>query len=272
MAYFTYATLNSSTARSTETIIHPTAVVDSSAEIGEGCSVGPYCTIEGNVRLGAGTVLKPHVVIDHDVELGANCRVGSFAVLGQWAQNRQEAEESGRVYIGDGVSLSSGVSIDRGSHGGATQIGSNTMLMQNTHVGHDVLVGEHTTVATGSKLAGYTQVGNHCTLYADTGVQQNVRVGDGVMTGGRSAVRKDIPPYCIADGATNARLRGPNKMKLQSVLQLTEDEITTYRKVLRRLLQGNEDIGAVAAEQQDAYLQGLYTFLRGESAHGVMSW
>lgn len=272
MAYFTYVILNSSTARSTETIIHPTAVVDSSAEIGEGCNIGPYCVIEGNVRLGAGTVLKPHVVIDHDVELGSNCRVGSFAVLGQWAQNRQETTESGRVYIGDRVALSGGVTVDRGSHESATQIGNDTMLMQGVHVGHDSAVGDFTTIANGSMLGGYTQVGSHSTLYADTGVQQKVRIGDGVMTGGRSAIRKDIPPYCIADGMQDARVRSPNKMVLRDVLQLTEDEITTYRRVLRRLLQSHEELALVEQERSEAYLQKLYTFLRGESAHGVMSW
>lgn len=188
-----------------ETVIHPTAVVDSSAEIGLGCTVGPYCVIEGNVRIGAGTVLKPHVVIDHNVELGSHCRVGSFATLGQWAQNRKEQGEKGKVYIGDNVALSGGVTVHRGSRDSATHIGNDTVVMQGAHIGHDASVGEHTTIANGSMLAGYVRVGSHCTLYAQSAVQQQVRIGDGVMTGGKSAVRRDIPPYCIADGMHDAR-------------------------------------------------------------------
>lgn len=255
-----------------ETVIHPTAVVDSSAEIGEGCSVGPYCVIEANVRIGAGTVLKPHVVIDHGVELGTDCRVGSFAVLGQWAQNRKETVESGKVQIGDNVSLSGGVTVNRGSHGNTTRVGSNTVIMQEAHVGHDAVVGEHTTISNRSMLAGYVQVGSHSTLYAETAVQQKVRIGDGVMTGGRSAVRRDIPPYCIATGMENARIRTANRKVLQNVLLLTAEEIAEYRRVLCRLLRDREDQDTVEQEHSAQYLQELYAFLRGESAHGVMSW
>ena len=81
-------------------MIHPTAIVDPEARIGESVSIGPYCTVGSGVTLGDGCVLASHVVLDGDTEIGPNCRVYPFASIGLQPQDMKYEGEPSKLTIG----------------------------------------------------------------------------------------------------------------------------------------------------------------------------
>lgn len=182
--------------------IHPTAVIDSTARLGENVEIGPYSIIGPGVEIGSGSVIGPHVVIKGPTRIGVDNHIFQFASIGEVPQDKKFHGEESVLEIGDRNHIREFVTINRGTEdgGGVTKIGSDNWLMAYIHVAHDCIVGNNVIFSNGASLAGHVIVDDHAILGGFTLVHQFCHVGSHAFCGMGSAVSKDIPPYVIVNG------------------------------------------------------------------------
>lgn len=158
--------------------------------------------IEPGVTLGVDCNLAPFAVLKSGAVLGDRVTVDHFAVVGGLPQDLKfdPATKSG-VCIGAGSVLREGVTVHRSTvAGGFTEIGANCLLMVNSHVGHDSVLGDNVILANGALIAGHVHVGKNAFISGNAVIHQHVRVGEGCMISGGSRVGLDVPPFVIVDG------------------------------------------------------------------------
>jgi UDP-N-acetylglucosamine acyltransferase len=178
--------------------IHPTAVIDPDADLGDNVEVGPFAVIEGPVRVGPGCVLKTGAHLIGPLTLGKENQVYSYAVLGEQPQHLKYAGEKTRLEIGDHNIFREHVTIHRGTtHSWETKIGSHNFLMANCHIAHDCKIGNQCIIANGALLAGHCVVEDGACLSGNVVVHQFVKIGRLAMLSGGSATGMDVPPFMI---------------------------------------------------------------------------
>ncbi len=183
-------------------MIHPTAIVDPAARIGQNVSIGPYSIIGPNVEIGDNTRIGPHVVITGHTSIGRDNRIYQFASLGEAPQDKKYAGEETRLEIGDRNVIRECCTFNVGTiqDVGVTRLGNDNWIMAYVHIAHDCQVGNHTTFANNATLAGHVHVGDWTTLGGFTGVHQFCKIGAHVMTAVSTVVLQDVPPYLMAAG------------------------------------------------------------------------
>lgn len=196
--------------------IHPTALIDPSAEIADGAHVGPYCILGPNVKLGDGVRLVAHVFIERETEIGRNSIVHPYAVLGQPAQDTSYKGEPTSLVIGANNTIREHVSMHRGTARGkgVTMVGSNCYFMAQSHVAHDCTVGDNVVMAQGATLGGHVVVGDHVIMSGLSAMHQYGRIGRHAFVGGLAAVVADVIPYGLVHG-NHAYLAGLNTVGLK---------------------------------------------------------
>ena len=196
--------------------IHPTALVDPSAEIDSDVEVGPYSIIGAGVSLGAGSRVGPHVVIEGGARIGRNNQFHPFASIGGAPQDKKYRGEPTSLIIGDGNTFRESVTVNRGTvqDQGATIIGNDNWIMAYVHVAHDCRIGDHTIFANTTNLAGHVEVGDWAILGGCTQVHQFCKIGAHAMTGAGTVVLHDIPPFVMASG-NSAQAHGLNSEGLK---------------------------------------------------------
>lgn len=201
--------------RRTRADIHPTAIVDETAEIGEGVSVGPYSIVGPRVVVGDGTQIASHVLIEKDTVVGAACVIAKGAVLGTDPQDLKYAGEPTKLYVGDRTVIREFATLNRGTTAlGYTSVGSDCLLMAYVHVAHDCQIGDHVVISNAVNMAGHVSIGDWAIIGGMTPIHQFVRIGVHAFVGGGSRVAKDIPPFVKAAG-TPVQLYGLNSVGLQ---------------------------------------------------------
>jgi UDP-N-acetylglucosamine acyltransferase len=198
------------------TFIHPTALVDEGASIGDDCYVGPYCVVGGSVRLGRKVRLDSHVVVDGKTSVGDETHVFPFVSIGLAPQDLKYGGEPTSVEIGKRNNIREFVTIHRGTQGGGglTRIGDDCLLMAQAHVAHDCSVGNNVIMANAATLAGHVEIADRANIGAYSGVHQFCRVGLEAFVGGYSVVVKDAPPFAIIQG-NHAKCYGLNRVGLR---------------------------------------------------------
>ncbi len=188
------------------TRIHPTALVDSHAELADGVEVGPYTVVGPGVRIGAGTTIGPHCVIEGPTSIGCNNRVWQFCSLGAAPQDKKYAGEPTRLEIGDGNTIREFCTFNRGTvqDAGVTRLGDDNWMMAYVHLAHDCQVGSHTIFANNAQIAGHVHVHDWAILGAYTAVHQFVNIGAHAMSAMGSILLKDLPPYVTCSGSPAA--------------------------------------------------------------------
>jgi UDP-N-acetylglucosamine acyltransferase len=233
-------------------MIHPTAIVDSKAEIDVNVDIGPYSVIADNVSVGSGTVIGPHVIVDPYVSIGPDCHIFQYASVGTEPQAIKFKGEKTYVKIGRGTVVREFATINRGTEfgSGVTEIGEENLLMAYSHVAHDCQTGRKVILANNATLAGHIIIGDYVTVGGLVAIHQFVRIGEYAYIGGKSGVPKDIPPYVIAAG-DRAKLYGLNRVGLKRLgfPKTTLDALKkVYRIFFRIGITLNEAIERVQAE------------------------
>lgn len=197
-------------------MIHPTAIIDPSAEIDSNVTIGPYAIIKSDTIIGSGTTIGPYTTIENYVTIGENCQIFQYAAVGGAPQDLKFHGEKTYLKIGKGTIIREFVTINRGTEngGGITEVGEENYLMAYTHIAHDCKTGKRVILANNSTLAGHIIIGDNVTVGGLVAIHQFVHIGDFAYIGGKSAVVKDIPPYVIAAG-DRATLHGLNNVGLQ---------------------------------------------------------
>ena len=230
--------------------IHPTALVEDGATLGDGVEIGPFCHIGARVTLGGGVRLLSHVTIAGITSIGARTMVHSHAALGGEGQIRGNDFTDGRLEIGADCVLREMVSMNVGSRkgGGVTTIGARGYFMAKSHVGHDCHVGDDVTFANSVALGGHSQIGDRVIFGGLSAVQQFCRVGAGAMVGGLTGINRDVIPYAMAFG-DHAELAGLNLIGLKR-RGLTKDAINALRGAFRAIFYGKD--GSIESRARDA--------------------
>ena len=181
------------------TQIHPSAIVDSSIDLGVEVQVGPYAIIEPGCVIGDYCEIRAHAVICKGTLMGPRNQIGYGVVIG--AEPQDYGYKGGRswVEIGSGNKIREYATIHRATtEGTATSIGNDNFLMGGVHVGHDVEIGNRTIMANNTLLAGYVVVEDGVFLGGATVVHQHTRIGQLAITRGGTRLGKDVPPFFMA--------------------------------------------------------------------------
>jgi UDP-N-acetylglucosamine acyltransferase len=182
--------------------VHPSAVVEPGAQLGEDVVVGPFCWVSAGAVIGRGTVLENHVTIMGDVRIGEQNHLFPNAVIGGEPQDVSYRGTRTRVEIGDGNILREGVTINRATEkeDGVTSIGSDNFLMACCHVAHDCRIGDHCILANGTLLGGHVRVHSRASLSGAVAVHHWATIGGWSFVAGLSRVLHDVPPFMLCEG------------------------------------------------------------------------
>jgi UDP-3-O-[3-hydroxymyristoyl] glucosamine N-acyltransferase len=201
--------------------VHPTALVDPSVVLGADVHVGPYTVIEKGTRIGDGAVIEgqvwigegcvvgarthiyPQVTLREGTKTGADCIFHSGVRLGGdgYGFNNGRREDGsiyiekipqlGIVEIGDGVEIGSNTTIDR-ARIGRTYIGPMTKIDNLVQIGHNVKVKGYSGLIAQSGIAGSTEIGYGCLIWAQAGISGHIKIADGVQVGPQAGVPQSL--------------------------------------------------------------------------------
>jgi UDP-N-acetylglucosamine acyltransferase len=235
--------------------IHPTAIIDRTAEIGSNVSVGPYCIVGPHVQIGNGSVLDSHVQVHGWTTIGENCRFYSFGSIGSDPQDLKYQGEETFLRMGKGNVFREFATVNRGTRGGGgiTTVGDNSFFMAYSHVAHDSRIGSNVIMANSATLAGHVTVEDHAVIGAFSAVHQFCRVGPHAFIGGFSVVTRDALPFIKTVGDRNqAKIYGINTIGLQrkGIPQGSIDELKQAYRVLFRSHLNTHDALAQARERK----------------------
>jgi UDP-N-acetylglucosamine acyltransferase len=219
-------------------MIDPTARIEDGAVIGEGTSIGPYCIIGRNVVIGANCKLIAHVHVMGHTVIGANCTISPFVALGGAPQDLSYRSEPTRLEIGADCTIREGTTMNVGTvkGGGLTRVGDRGFFMNNSHVGHDCIVGNDVIFATSATLGGHCEIGDFVYIGGLSAVHQFTRIGPQVMVGGVCGVRGDIIPFGLVNGQY-ASLEGLNILGMKR-RKFTKERLAKVRSFYQKLFHG----------------------------------
>lgn len=182
--------------------IHPMAVVEDGAVVGENVVVGPFCLVGSKVVLNDGVELISNAVVTGRTVIGKNTRIFAGAVIGGDPQSVHHAGEETKLTVGDNCTIREGVTMNTGTAegGGETVIGNNNLFLANSHVAHDCRLGDHIILSNNVMLAGHVKVEDRVILGGGSAVHQFTRIGRQAFIGGLSAVSYDVIPYGMLNG------------------------------------------------------------------------
>lgn len=222
--------------------IHPSAVVESGAEIGSGVVVGPFCHVGSNVVLGDNVQLLSHVVVAGHTTIGAGTRIFPFASIGHEPQDLKYKGEKTTLTIGANCMIREGVTMNPGTAGdeGKTIIGDNGVFLANAHVAHDCVIGNNVIFSNAVMVAGHCKVGDNVIMGGGAGVHQFCRIGNNAFIGGMAGLENDVIPFGIALG-NRAYLGGLNLVGMKRA-NIERESIHSTRAAFKHIFSGDQTV------------------------------
>lgn len=253
--------------------IHPSAIIDPSAEIAEGVDIGPFCIIHANVKIGRGTKLHSSVVVGSWTEIGENNEFYPGAVVGVAPQDLRYSGERAYTKVGHRNVIREYVTIHRASDAeGLTSVGDDNLIMAYTHVAHNCILGNQIIIANSCGLAGHVEIEDMAVLGGMCGLHQFTRVGKLAMLGGMAQIRQDIPPFSMVDGQP-ARIFGMNirGMQRRGINKDSRQALKgCYRLILQSGLNLTQALDSIRTSiDQTDEVRHLIRFLESPSKMGV---
>ena len=220
-------------------MIHPQAIIDPSAKLADGVSVGPFSVIGAEVTIGQGTEIGPHVVIGGPTVIGCDNKIFAFASVGCDPQDKKYNGEPTRLEIGDRNVIRENCTISRGTiqDTGVTRIGDDNLVMAYVHIAHDCQIGNDAIFANNVTLAGHVEVENFSILGGFTLVHQFCKVGAHCFTAMNSVISKDVLPFTMISG----HMAKPHGLNIEGLKRrgFTSETIRQLRKAYRIIYRSN---------------------------------
>ncbi|MEX0348476.1 MAG: acyl-ACP--UDP-N-acetylglucosamine O-acyltransferase [Paracoccaceae bacterium] len=255
--------------------IHPSAIIEEGAQIGQDCVVGPFCLVGAQVKLGDRVELKSHVVVTGETEVGDDTVIFNFSVIGEIPQDLKFGGENTRLEIGKRNRIREHVTVNTGTEGGGgvTRIGDDCLLMAGVHVAHDVQIGNRVIMVNHSGAAGHCIVEDDVIVGGISGLHQWVRVGRGAIIGALTMVPNDVIPYGLVQ-AQRGRLDGLNLVGLKR-RGVSRADISALRAAFKELSDGDgtfqERAKRLGADSDSDYVQRIVEFVTGESDRSFLT-
>jgi UDP-N-acetylglucosamine acyltransferase len=254
--------------------IHPTAVVEPGAKLGDDVTVGPYCVVGADVCLGDGVTLLSHAVVAGRTEVGPGTKIFPFASIGHAPQDLKYRGEPSQLVIGRYNTIREYVTMNPGTAGGdmVTRVGDGCLFMAGAHVAHDCTIGNGVIMANNATMAGHVTVGDQAVLGGLCAVHQFVRIGTLAMIGGLAGVEFDVIPYGSVVG-NRACLAGLNLVGLKR-RGVPREELHALRRAYQELFAPDgtmaERIARVAEQYAESpWVAEVVAFMRAPSQRGI---
>ncbi len=260
--------------------IHPTAIVNSDAELDSSVEVGAYSLIGRQVRIDAGTVVGSHCVIEGQTTIGRDNRFYQFSSIGAMSQDiahaKEHADFPSQLIMGNSNTVREFCTFNSGTfkEDGITRIGSDNWFMAYVHIAHDCKVGSHTIMANQATLAGHVHVGDWAVVGGMSGIHQFVHVGSHAMIGFQSHVAQDVPPFMTVEGhplvvrainLVGLKRRDFSSARLDAIKKmhraLYRDDLTL--EAAKTQIEALKEVGSEAATDVQTMLNFLANATRG---------
>jgi len=200
-----------------DSLVHPSAVIEPGARLGNDVRVGAFSYIGADVEIGDGTSIGPHCSLHGPTRIGRDNRIHGHAAIGGEPQDKKYGGERVELVIGDRNTIREFVTINRGTGagGGCTRVGDDNWLLAYTHIAHDCVVGNHCVFSNNATLAGHVGIGDHVILSGFVGIHQFCRIGAHAFIGMGAFVNGDVPPFVMVAQDGYGRPRGINSEGLK---------------------------------------------------------
>lgn len=255
--------------------IHPSAIIEDGAQIGSGCTIGPFSIVGANVVLRDNVQIKSHVVVTGQTEIGEDTIVFPFSVIGEVPQDLKFKGEKTALKIGARNRIREHVTINCGTEGGGgiTIIGDDGLFMAGCHVAHDARVGNRVIVVNSSAVAGHCVIEDDVIIGGLCGIHQWVRIGQGAIIGALSMVTNDVIPHGLVQGP-RGQLDGLNLVGLKR-RGVARTDITALRAAFQMLSQGEgtfqERARRLGDESESDYVQQIVSFVTGATDRSFLT-
>jgi UDP-N-acetylglucosamine acyltransferase len=217
-----------------EAKIHPTAIIESGAQLEEGVIVGAYAYIGAQVKIASGTEVMHHATVDGDTTLGNDNEIHPYAYIGGKTHDLKYKDGIHRLKIGSHNVFREYSTVHCATAEDLlTEMGDHNVILAYSHIAHECKVGHHLVMSSHAALGGHVEVGNYVNVGWGVGIHQFCRLGDHCMAAATATVLQDIPPFFTASG-NPAEVRGINKVGLQRA-GFTEEAMSGVRKAYKQL-------------------------------------
>lgn len=255
--------------------IHPTAIIDPSAELADDIEIGPYSVIGKKVKIDTGNKIASHVVINGPSSIGKDNTFYQFGSIGEAPQDKKYQGEDTTLEIGDRNVIREFTTLNRGTvqDRGATSMGDDNLIMAYVHIAHDCILGSNIILANNVALAGHVNIHSHAILGGFSLIHQFCTIGSYAFTAMNSVISKDVPPYIMVSGHM-ARPHGLNieGLKRQS---FSTDTIRSIRNAYKALYRSNLTLDDAITEINElatncAELAPMIDFLQNNVNRGII--
>ena len=230
--------------------IHPSALIDASADLGAGVEIGPWAIVGPQVAIGDGCRIGPRVTLQRNVRLADEVLVGEGSILGGDPQDLKYNGEETWVEVGARTVIREYSTINRGTAATRkTTVGSGCFLMTYVHVAHDCQVGDGVVIANATQCAGHVTIHDRAVLSGLNAIHQFVTIGTFAFIGGGSRVNQDVPPFTKAVGSP-IELYGLNTIGLQRA-GVGAEVVTSLKRAYRIVFNSDLSVGRAIARARE---------------------
>lgn len=258
-----------------QSTIHPTAIIEPGAKIGNNVTIEAYAVVKGTVTIEDNVSIKSHVYLDGHTTIGAGTTIWPGASIGTKTQDLKFRGEKTFVIIGKNCEIREYVTINSScQENSVVRVGDQCLIMAYCHIAHNCEVGNRVILANAVNLAGHVVIEDYAIIGGMTAVHQFTRIGCYAMVGGFSRVTHDVPPYTIGAGSPY-KLGGLNLVGLKRhgfPITVRKDLTRAFKITYRTGLRLKEALELIQREiESNLYIQHWLQFCRA-SRRGLIGF
>lgn len=254
--------------------IHPTAIIESGAVLGDDVEVGAYAYIGRSVKIGKGTIIAHHATVDGNTVIGEYNQIFPYAYIGGKTHDLKYRGGNPGLIIGDRNVFREYTTAHLATRDGEyTVIGNDNNILAYSHIAHDCIVGNKIVMSSHAALGGHVVLEDYVVIGWGSGAHQFCRIGEYAMLSASSKLVKDLPPFLMADGSP-AEVCAINKINMQRN-GFSSEEIdiaySAFKLIYKRRLSRTNAIEELSRKDysQSRVAQSIIRFMHGESERGI---
>lgn len=254
--------------------IHPTAIVNSKAILGDNIEVAPYAVIEEDVEIGNDCYIGSHSVIYNGARIRNRVKIMQSASVAHIPQDLSFNGEKSVFIVEDDTTVREFVTLHRGTQStGFSRVGKNCLLMAYSHVAHDCILGDKCILSNGVQIGGHVTIEDYVIIGGLTPVHQFCKVGQHSMIGGGFRITQDVPPF-ILGASEPLKYSGVNSIGLRR-RGFSNDDIAVIKKAYSLIYSKSLNVSQAKEKiinemgTDNVYVQSIINFLN-ESKRGLI--